>query len=80
MGMKPRKKAEEPISGYDSVLLGTEQWTVIRKLVPGHRTKEFAMEITRGNYQLVTRGPSKGRHRMTLVVEYVDDVDRSGNK
>ena len=79
MGMKPRRKPsafsleEKPISAYDSIGLGLETWTVIRRLHTGHKTKEFAMRITQGKFQRVTRGPSKGRQRMTLVIEYIDE-------
>ena len=79
MGMKPRKRPEkpEPVSGWDAVGMGLESWVVKRVLHPAHKTKDFRMAIVSGKYQRVTRGPSKGRQRMTLVVEYVDDTDDS---
>jgi len=82
MGGKPRKKPrsqltfDDLISGYDLMNTGAEIWKVTRFLLPEHRTKEFGMKIVKANYQRLTRGMNKGGHRMTLVVEYIDDSDK----
>lgn len=60
------------VEGFDVFELGNEQWTVTRRLLPGHPTTEFGMVITKANFQRLTRGPSRGRCRMTIVVEYLD--------
>lgn len=83
MGGKPRKKPrsqltfEDLISGFDRIDIGGEFWEVVRRLGPDHKTKEFKMGITRGEYKRITRGPNKGGHQMTLTVVYMDDTDEA---
>lgn len=78
MGGKPRSRPvqiKDLIHGFVRHRIGLEVWEVHRRLLPDHRSEEFKMGLKSLTFQRVTRGPSKGRKRMTLVVEYIDDFD-----
>lgn len=88
MGGKPRKEPQKKpltygdlISGFDRIDMRKDFWEVTRRLHPGHATKEFKMAITGVSYQFLPRKSKHGgRHRMTLVVEYIDDIDEGYNE
>ena len=44
--------------------------------MPDHATKEFGMIITAWGEKRILRGVNKGGHRVTITIDYIDDVDR----